>query len=142
MIKKKFDHRFGMISSLVAKHDIQAGEEVVLLYLLWSQYCFMFSVITKRKNVFAAKVTVNYRLPLHLAPSWFRDCWTRWRQDLGRKSSVVQQQESDRKSGRKKNEGQETNDEEEKQGNNDEFHSMELLEERFEEAEEEKERWK
>ena len=53
---------------------------------------------------------------------------------------MVQQQESDRKSGREKNEGQETNDEEEKQGNNDEFHSMELLEERFEEAEEEKER--
>ena len=50
------------------------------------------------------------------------------------------EKESDRKSGRKENEGQETNDEEEKQGNNDEFHSMELLEERFEEAEEEKER--
>ena len=100
----------------------------------------MFSVITKRKNVFAAKVTVNYRLPLHLAPSWFRDCWTRWQQDLGKKALEVEEKESDRKSGRKENEGQETNDEEEKQGNNDEFHSMELLEERFEEAEEEKER--
>ena len=57
-------------------------------------------------------------------------------QDLGRKALEVEEKESDRKSGRKKNEGQE----EEKQGNNDEFHSMELLEERFEEAEEEKER--
>ena len=93
-------------------------------------------MITKQKNVFAPKVTVNYRLPLHLAPSWFRDCWTRWQQHLGKKALEVEEKESDRKSGRKKNEGQE----EEKQGNNDEFHSKELLEERFEEVEEEKER--
>ena len=56
--------------------------------------------------------------------------------DLGRRASAMEEKESDRKSGRKKNEGQE----EEKQGNNDEFHSKELLGERFEEAEEEKER--
>ena len=131
-----------MISSLVAKQEIHAGEEVILLYFLWSQYCFIFGVITKQKNVFAPKVTVNYRLPLHLAPSWFRDCWTKWHHDLGRKALEVEEKESDRKSGRKKNEGQETNDEEEKQGTKDKFHSKELLEERFEEAEEEKERWK
>ena len=83
---------------------------------------------------------MNYRLPLHLAPSWFRDCWTRWQQDLGRKALEVEEKESDRKSGRKKNEGQETNDGEEKQGTDGEFHSKELLGERFEEAEEEKER--
>ena len=86
---------------------------------------------------------MNYRLPLHLAPSWFRDCWTRWQQDLGRKALKaleMEEKEFDKRSGRKENEGQETNAEEEKQGNNDEFHSMELLEERFEEAEEEKER--
>merc|ERR1712223_1895028 len=100
----RIDHpRFGMISSLVAKQDIHAGEEV----------------------------TVNYRLPLHLAPTWFRDCWTRWHQDLGKKTLEVEEKESDRKSGREENEGKETNDEEEKQRNNDEFHSKELLEERF-----------
>merc|ERR1712223_2108781 len=90
----RIDHpRFGMISSLVAKQDIHAGEEV----------------------------TVNYRLPLHLAPSWFRNCWTRWHQDLKRQN-MEEEKETDRKSGRKENEGQETKDEEEKQGNNDEFH--------------------
>ena len=102
----------------------------------------MLCIQCDRKSIksFAPKVTVNYRLPLHLAPSWFRDCWTRWQQDLGRKALEVEEKESDRKSGRKKNEGQETNDEEEKQGTKDEFHSQELLEERCEEAEEEKER--
>ena len=94
---KKFDHRFGMISSLVAKQDIQSGEEDFFLYLLWSQYCFIFGVITKQKNVFAPKVTVNYRLPLHLAPSWFRDCWTSWQQDLGRKNMKEEKEIKDLK---------------------------------------------
>jgi len=55
----RIDHpRFGMISSLVAKQDILPGEEV----------------------------TVNYRLPLHLAPSWFTECWTRWQNDSKEKN--------------------------------------------------------
>jgi len=50
----RVDHpRFGMISSLVAKQDILPGEEV----------------------------TVNYRLPLQLAPLWFTECWRSWQND-------------------------------------------------------------
>ena len=85
--------------------------------------------------MFCPKVTVNSRLPLHLAPSWFRDCWTGWHQDLNRKAleveEKVEEKEIDRKSGSNKNEEQETNDE---------FHSKELSEKRFEKTEEEKER--
>ena len=80
-----------MISSLIAKQDIHAGDEVILLY------CFIFGVVTKQKNVFAPKVTVNYRLPLHLAPSWFRDCWTSWQQDLGRKNMKEEKEIKDLK---------------------------------------------
>ena len=96
----------------------------------------MLCIQCDRKSIksFAPKVTVNYRLPLHLAPTWFRDCWTRWHQDLKRQNMEEEKEIKDL--GRKAF----AVDEEEKQGTNDEFHSKELLEERFEEEEEEKER--
>ena len=96
----------------------------------------MLCIQCDRKSIksFAPKVTVNYRLPLHLAPTWFRDSWTRWHQDLKRQNMEEEKEIKDL--GRKAF----AVDEEEKQGTNDEFHSKELLEERFEEEEEEKER--
>ena len=46
---------------------------------------------------FGFQVTVNYRLPLHLAPSWFTECWKSWQNDSKEKSILVNMQDQQEK---------------------------------------------
>ena len=60
-------------------------------FIPFTQNSIPFPILTT-----CSQVTVNYRLPLHLAPSWFTECWERWQQDSKKKESGAKDTEKKR----------------------------------------------